>query len=244
MRKSLEAFTHFFVQEAYSRQLLNDIGFKNVTISGDTRFDRVSKIAKQNNSLDFMAVFKGNKTCLVAGSTWQEDEEILLDFINGSNEGLKFVIAPHNIKRNHIEMLQQVITKPTCLYSEFNHDNLINSDVLIMDSIGLLTKVYSYADFAYVGGGFATGLHNTLEPAVFGIPVIIGPQYQKFNEAIEMVQRKGVLIIKGKEDFRQTISRLLTQPDFKKRTGAINMRYVQNHTGATANILNFISTLL
>jgi 3-deoxy-D-manno-octulosonic-acid transferase len=244
MRKSLKAFSHFFVQEPNSYNLLNSIGFQNISISGDTRFDRVSEILEQNNTLDFMESFKGSNTCFVAGSTWPEDERILLDFINQSDGHLKFVIAPHNIKSGHIEALQSSITRKTSLYSEIDSKTVAKSEVLIINSIGLLTKIYSYADFAYVGGGFATGLHNTLEPAVFGIPVLIGPKYHQFNEAVEMVNRKGLLVVKNQEGFKATMQRLLYQPDFADQTGNNNSIYIQENVGATKTVIQHLETLL
>jgi len=244
MRKSLKAFSHFFVQEQNSKELLRSLDFQNCTISGDTRFDRVSEILQRNNTLDFMEMFKGGDKCFVAGSTWPEDEKILLDFVNQSGEDIKFVIAPHNIKSAHIEALQASISKKTSLYSEMNTETIADSKVLIVDTIGLLTKIYAYADFAYVGGGFATGLHNTLEAAVFGIPVIIGPEYQPFNEAVELVQKKGLLVIKNKVEFYEIMQRLLANPEFAAQTGVNNTAYIEENTGATATVIQFIQTLL
>ncbi|MGY0407702.1 MAG: 3-deoxy-D-manno-octulosonic acid transferase, partial [Polaribacter sp.] len=177
MRKSLEAFYHFFVQDANSKKLLNSIDFKNVTVAGDTRFDRVSTILEQDNSLDFITDFKNNQYTIVAGSTWKEDEELLVHYINNeASEDEKFIIAPHNIKQESILELQKSIHKKTILYSEkpFNGSSrdisLREYQVFIMDTIGILTKIYAVADVAYVGGGLKTGLHNILEPATFGIP--------------------------------------------------------------------------
>src|SRR5690606_17646294 len=155
----------------------NSKGYSNVSISGDTRSDRVSQILERDNTLEFMSNFKQDHYCLVAGSTWQEDEELLVPYINSSNKPMKYVLAPHNINEKHIENLVGSLIKKSILYSRIGDADLGDYEVLIVDTIGLLTRIYSYADVAYVGGGFATGLHNTLEPAVFGIPVIIGPQY-------------------------------------------------------------------
>ncbi len=244
MKKTLYSFSHFFVQEGNSKNLLGSIGFENVTVSGDTRFDRVSEILQQDNALEFMDRFKGTSKCFVAGSTWPEDEKILLDFINQSNEGIKFVIAPHNIKVGNIEDLKASMSKKTVVYSEITKDTLFDSEVLIVDTIGLLTKIYSYADFAYVGGGFATGLHNTLEPAVFGIPVIIGPKYENFNEAIELVNKSGILSVSSKEAFETTIKNLLADEALAQRTGQNNGDYIQQKTGATQSVLNHLKPLL
>ncbi|MGY8915193.1 MAG: 3-deoxy-D-manno-octulosonic acid transferase, partial [Flavobacteriales bacterium] len=182
MRKGLHTFSHIFVQDKNSQDLLRSIDINNSTVAGDTRLDRVSEILERDNTLDFMATFKQGALCMVAGSTWPEDEAILLESINTPNEHMKFVIAPHNIKEAHIQKLQGAITKKTILFSELDKKDTTDAEVLIIDTIGLLTKIYSYADIAYVGGGFATGLHNTLEPAVFGIPVLIGPEFKGFKE--------------------------------------------------------------
>jgi 3-deoxy-D-manno-octulosonic-acid transferase len=191
MRKTLHAFTHFFVQDENSVTLLKSIKLNNVTLSGDTRFDRVSEILEEDNNLSFMEHFQGNETCFVAGSTWPEDEEIIVKFINETQKHLKFVLAPHNIKTEHIQSLKKSISKKVVLYTEIGHNDIPSYEVLIINTIGLLTKIYSYADIAYVGGAFATGLHNTLEPAVFGIPIIIGPDYKGFNEAEKLVEKKA-----------------------------------------------------
>ena len=156
-------------------------------MSGDTRFDRVYEILERDNQLDFMENFKQSSFCIVGGSTWPEDERIIVPYINESSLNEKFIIAPHNIKSSHIQDLRNSITKKSILFSEHADQNIDDADVLILDTIGILTKIYSYADVAYVGGGFATGLHNTLEPAVFGIPVLIGPNYQGFIEAENLV---------------------------------------------------------
>ena len=244
MRKALGTFSHFFVQDERSIELLKGIGLLNVTISGDTRFDRVSEILERDNMLPFMEQFKGTTTCFVAGSTWPEDEEIMLPFINETHKSLKFVLAPHNIKPEHILSLKKSISKKTVCYSEIAQNDLSQFDVLIIDTIGLLTKIYSYADIAYVGGAFGTGLHNTLEPAVFGIPIIIGPDYQGFNEAKALVHLKGILPVDGKEAFRAVLNHLLEHRDQVAITGAINADFVRNNKGASIQIMDHIRRLL
>nr|WP_313795283.1 glycosyltransferase N-terminal domain-containing protein [uncultured Allomuricauda sp.] len=243
MRNSLKSFNHFFVQDQSSQKLLNSIGIKNVTISGDTRFDRVTEILGQENSLDFMNSFKGNDLCLVAGSTWPEDEEIIIDFINTSQKTIKYVIAPHTIKPAHIEKIEVGITKKTIRFSNKGND-LPNCEVIIIDTIGLLTKIYSYADIAYVGGAFATGLHNTLEPAVFGIPVVIGPNYTGFKEAEDLVNKKGIHPISNAQEFNDVMSLFLEDDSFKEKMGKINLEYIQGNVGSTQKILNYIKSVL
>lgn len=244
MRKALRAFTHIFVQDSGSKKLLESIFLKNVSISGDTRFDRVSEISERDNSLSFMHRFKGDKPCFVAGSTWPEDESILVEHINTSERAVKYVLAPHTIKSENIDILKKSISRRTVLHSEMEGRDLSTFDVLLIDTIGLLTKIYSYADMAYVGGGFATGLHNTLEPAVFGIPVIIGPNYYGFKEAEDLVAQKGILVVKEEKDFSMLVNRLLEDVKFRNKTGQINVIYVSRNKGASTLIMDFVRTLL
>ncbi|MGW9685205.1 3-deoxy-D-manno-octulosonic acid transferase [Flagellimonas sp. 2504JD1-5] len=244
MRKSLSAFEHFFVQNETSKELLKSIGHENVSISGDTRFDRVSKIMGQDNQLDFMEKFKNDGACFVAGSTWPEDEEILVDYINTVDLPVKFVIAPHNIKSAHIEKLKDSFNKKTICFSEVGSASLSEYDVLVVDTIGLLTKIYSYADVSYVGGAFATGLHNTLEPATFGIPIIIGPNYEGFKEAEDLVDKKGIQVVTNLREFKNLMHGLITDIDLRKKTGAINASYVNQNKGATSLIFDHIKTFL
>ena len=244
MRNSLKGFMHFFVQDKSSGDLLNSIGYRNVSISGDTRFDRVSQILERDNTLEFMSNFKQDQYCLVAGSTWPEDEGLLVPYINASNKFIKYVLAPHNIKEKHIENLVTSLTRKTILYSQIGNIDLSDYEVLIVDTIGLLTKIYSYADVAYVGGGFATGLHNTLEPAVFGIPVIIGPQYEGFKEAQDLVGLQGVLSISNTTSLEETLNHLWDDPKYASKTGEICKEYVSDRKGATNDIMSYLDKLL
>lgn len=244
MRQGLRTFEHIFVQDQHSQDLLQSIQIHKSTIAGDTRLDRVSEILERDNSLDFMSTFKQGIPCVVAGSTWPEDEGILLDYINTPALPLKFVIAPHNIKDSHIQKLKAAITKKTVLYSERDQTDLADAEVLIIDTVGLLTKIYSYADIAYVGGGFATGLHNTLEPAVFGIPVIIGPEFKGFKEAEDLVALKGILPVADSLGLQTTLDELLQKPGFRKTTGMINAQYIAQNKGASLKILDHIAALL
>ena len=244
MRKSLEAFNHFFVQDKESKDLLSGIRFTNSTISGDTRFDRVFDITSQEISLDFIENFKNNRTTLIAGSTWPKAEEFLINFINNeSNLDQKFIIAPHNINRNAIENLKKSITKQTLLFSEINKQDLSTFQVLIIDTIGLLSKVYFYADMVYVGGGFGLGIHNILEPATFGVPIIIGPNYQKFNEAKDLVNLKACVVVHTNKEFNATLSNFFEKNEERQRKGKIAKQYILDRLGATDIILKYIITL-
>lgn len=239
MKKSLVAFDHFFVQNNISKELLETIDFTNVSVSGDTRFDRVGKILEQDNSLPFIEAFKNNQYVVVAGSTWQDDEELLVDYINNSNDQ-KFIIAPHTMKAKAIQELKESIQKNVLLFSDKADEKLTDFDVLIIDTIGMLTKIYSYADAVYVGGGFKTGLHNVLEPAVFGVPIVIGPQFSKFKEAVDLVEKKGCITVRNQSTFSSTFNTLKSDMDFRIKTGNINSTYIKENIGATAQIMNYI----
>jgi len=245
MKRSLEAFHYFFVQDENSKTLLNSINFKSVIVAGDTRFDRVSKILEQDNSLDFINEFKGNKYTVVAGSTWQEGEELLVDYINNkASEDEKFIIAPHNIKKEAILELQKSINKKTVLFSAKADKNLSEHTVFIIDTIGILTKIYAAADVAYVGGGLKTGLHNILETATFEIPVVIGNKYEKFKEAVDLVKIGGCISIKNKEEFTESLINFKKDENLRRLTGVINKRYIQDNLGATKLIMNYLKNTL
>lgn len=244
MRNTLTSFYHLYVQNDASKHLLQSIGLENCTVTGDTRFDRVLRILEMDNRLGFMDAFCQNSKCFVAGSTWPEDEKLIVDYINSTTGELKFVIAPHTIKKEAILRLQQGINKPTITYTEHNEEALLSANVLILDTIGILTKVYSYAGIAYVGGGFATGLHNTLEPAVFGIPVVIGPNYSGFLEAEELVALGGMLPVNSKETFTKTLDGLALNSNLRQATGNINSHYIAQKKGATHKIMKGVSNVL
>ncbi|NAS10415.1 3-deoxy-D-manno-octulosonic acid transferase [Poritiphilus flavus] len=244
MRKALRKVSFIFVQDQQSQILLDHIGFSNTAVSGDTRFDRVSQILDRDNTLPMVEEFKGNSLCLVAGSTWPEDETLLLDLIDKTPEGMKFILAPHDIKADHIAKLRSRISGKTLVFSEREGKVATDYDVLLVDTIGLLTRIYSYADLAYVGGGFATGLHNTLEPAVFGIPVLIGPQYEGFKEAEDLVAQKGILVVKDKTTLSDTVNQLIQDADYYRTTGRINAEYITKNKGASVQIMGYLRTLL
>ena len=242
MRKKLTAFNHFFVQNKTSKALLNSANFTNVTVSGDTRFDRVYTILQQDNSLDFIKDFTNNTYTVIAGSTWKEDEELLVHYINEhASENEKFIIAPHTIHPEKIKELKASIAKKTVLYSEKNKLSLHDFQVFIVYTIGILTKIYSYADVAYVGGGLATGLHNILEPATFGVPVIFGGnKYQKFKEACDLLQKGGASIVTDKKDLSDTLTTLKNNKVLRLSMGETNIQYIKHNIGATHKILDYI----
>ena len=239
-RNALKTFQHFFVQYESSKTLLQKIGFANVTISGDTRYDRVSEILERDNNLPFVEEFKNDKVTVVFGSSWPKDEALFADFINTSAD-TKFIIAPHTIGADHIADIKNSLTKKVVLFSEKEGKNLAEYDVLIINTIGILTKIYSYADVAYVGGGFGTaGLHNILEPAAFGVPIIIGPNHQKFPEAVALVNMGGCLAVKDKTEMNDALSSLVHNDDYRWETGHVAGTFVSMNRGAVNIILKNI----
>ena len=244
-RNALKTFEFFFVQNESSKTLLQSIGFNNVKVSGDTRFDRVVSILERDNSLDFIEQFKDNKTTIVIGSSWPKDESLLVNYINQSSDDVKFIIAPHNIKQEQIQELKNAITKKIVLFSEnveTRHAlSLQEYSVFIIDTIGILTKIYSYADIAYVGGGFGNpGVHNILEPATFGVPVVIGPNYSHFAEATALVNIEGCISIQNQTQLNEAFDLLIHNEDERLEKGHICNTFVQMNKGATQTIMNHI----
>jgi 3-deoxy-D-manno-octulosonic-acid transferase len=245
-RNALKTFDYFFVQNETSKILLQSIGFNDVKVSGDTRFDRVVAILEKDNTLDFIEQFKNNQTTIVIGSSWPKDEELLVNFINQSTDNVKFIIAPHNIKDEQINSLYKQIKKTKFKYSNYEIETLRkprleNYQVFIIDTIGILTKIYSYADIAYVGGGFGNpGVHNILEPATFGIPIVIGPNYSHFAEAIALVGMEGCISIKNQSELNEAFDLLLQNEDERYEKGHICSTFVQMNKGATNSILKSV----
>jgi len=245
MKRSLLTFDHFYVQNKTSEELLKNIGLTNVTVSGDTRFDRVFEITEQNNKLEFIEKFADKKVTLIAGSTWPKDEELLVSYINCESEpNQKFVIAPHNINQNDIAKLKRSISKEVVLFSELNSKNLSNYQVLIIDTIGLLSKIYNYADIAYVGGGFGSGIHNILEPATFAVPIIIGPNYHKFKEAKDLVKLDACKVITNNAELSTTLKELFANYDQRKIRGKLSRNYILGNIGATKIIFDYLDKII
>ena len=242
LRNALFAFEHIFTQNEASKKLLESINYNHVTVSGDTRFDRVSSQLETDNTLDFIETFKQDKLCVVAGSTWPEDDMLLANFINSEAPGdLKFIIAPHNIKSNQIKNIQEKLNIESVLFSEKDSKTLENYQVLIIDTIGILSKIYSYADIAYVGGAVGTtGLHNTLEPAVFGIPIIIGNNHSKFPEAQEMIDGGGMFSISNQKEFDIVFKELIENTQKRLLAGNNNLKYIETNKGALTKILTYL----
>ncbi|AUC83351.1 3-deoxy-D-manno-octulosonic acid transferase [Lacinutrix sp. Bg11-31] len=241
-KEALFAFEHIFTQNETSKKLLEKIGYNNITVSGDTRFDRVSNQLKQDNTLGFVSEFKGDHLCVVIGSSWPDDEKLIVNYINTeANKHLKFIIAPHNIKTTQIEALKRSISKDCVLFSEKEGKKLNNYQVLILDTIGLLTKVYNYADIAYVGGAMGTtGLHNTLEAAVFGVPIIIGKNHIKFPEAQTMINNVGMASISNEKELTTALNLFVENKAQRTKYGENNFNYINKNKGAVVQILDFL----
>lgn len=244
MRKALRSFQHIFVQNIESMNLLKTINFENVTLAGDTRYDRVSDQLLQDNKLPFVEQFKNDKMCVVLGSSWPEDETLFIDFINATPAGMvKFIIAPHNIKKDQIDQFVNQLQKKTVRYSDMEDQELATYEVFVVDTIGFLSKIYSEADIAYVGGAMGqTGLHNILEPAVFGVPIIIGKNYRKFPEAFQMIANGGVISIKDGRELDSNLNELIRNQEKRERLGQLNASFILRNKGAVDNIMNYLGS--
>lgn len=244
-RKALTAFTYFFVQNQQSRELLSSIQLNNSEVVGDTRFDRVSQILENDNTLPFLEELTQGKTkqTLLVGSSWPQDEKIIVDYINQTADSeLKIVIAPHNIKPEQIKQLYESIQKPKQLHSNYiaGTTDLSQTQVYIIDAYSLLTKAYSYATIAYVGGGFGAGIHNILEAATFGVPILIGPNYKKFQEAKDLIQLGSCIVINNEDDFINNLSKLLTNDVYRCELNDISSSFILANKAATKKIFKHI----
>lgn len=240
-KQMLFLFTHIFVQDETSLQLLLNHEITHCTIGGDTRFDRVKEIADGSSEIEFVKDLIANKQTLVAGSTWDDDEKLLGEYASHRPD-LKFIIAPHEINAKHIASMKSLFPEAV-LYSNVLAKKQIPSDkqILIIDSVGLLSRLYKYATITYVGGGFTKdGIHNILEAAVFGKPVIFGSNYKKYREGIELIEKGGAFSISTANELKKIADDLLNNQEHLQSVRAISKKYVLDNTGATAKILQFI----
>ena len=256
-RQMLTCFTYYFVQNESSKTLLEDINIKNVSVSGDTRFDRVITIAESFDDIPCLKEFCGDNKVIVAGSTWEDDEAELIHYAK-INPGMKFIIAPHEIDKENLSDVKKEFTG-SIFYSEYvlkvkretlDVSNETSSHIssltftgncLIIDNIGMLSRLYKYADIAYVGGGFGyEGLHNILEAAVYGKPVLFGPGIDKNFEAQELIECGGGIIIKNALDLEKVLTHLYTNEDELQRRGVAAKNYVYSNAGATKKIMEYI----
>ncbi len=236
----LKKFDHLFVQNEHSLQLLKSIKIKNASVAGDTRFDRVAALSESVKPNTFVHNFKGNHRLMVIGSSWPEDMKHLIPFIN-SNSSIKFVIAPHEINSSEITKMEKEIAGKTIRYSNFNHAN-VDAQVLFIDNVGMLSSLYQYGEFAYIGGAFGKGLHNILEAATFGLPIFFGNKhYRKFQEAVDLVENGGAFTISDHSELKKRFSTLLELQNWKK-SSQVCKNYVISNTGATDAIINYCKT--
>lgn len=231
-RSILKYYSKIFVQNRHSTELLEKFGILNIEEAGDTRFDRVIAIAEQRRIMPDINQFKGSFPLMVIGSSWPDDLSVLVPIIESFPE-LKFIIAPHEIKEKDIKLLMRSLKRPTIRYSQLKTAKQDHIDILIVDSIGFLSSLYGYADFAYVGGAFGKGLHNILEAAVFGIPVFFGPHYTKFKEATDLIQAGGAFSVQTTEELRNRLRVLFDNHEARKSCGDINKHYVHSQQGAS-----------
>jgi 3-deoxy-D-manno-octulosonic-acid transferase len=237
--KQLKKCSYFFVQNESSEKLLKQYGISNVIVSGDTRFDRVSEIAQQPNPLDFITSFKTEKKLLVAGSTWHPDEKLLEALFTIISPTYKLVIAPHLVEKKHIDQIKKIFSSfSTVCYSEKDEKDISKDEVLIIDTIGILSKIYQYADISYIGGAFQTGLHNILEAAVFEKPLFFGPHYQKFNEAVELVKNGGAFPVKNAAEMAKQMIHFEENPASFYTVCEICKNYIAQNLGATNKIIS------
>lgn len=256
MTKYLKAIDHFFLQNEDSFKKLSHLGFNNASVSGDTRFDRASQLIERDNRLDFLDQFVDHKNCLVIGSSWPEDILVLQKWLRENYESgdCKVIIAPHEIEPIKIEALIQQLDDEPILWSSLKRNqktltlksvaHLQQSNILIIDTIGLLTKAYSYATIAYVGGAMGTsGLHNILEAATYGVPVIIGKNYEKFPEAGKLEDLGGLFSVSSPNEFMEIMDQLLTDDYLCDKTGMICGHWINSNTGATREVLNYLKQI-
>ena len=238
----LKCFTHFFVQNEVSRELLHSIGINQVTISGDTRFDRVLQIRDAAKELPLVEAFKDDHNVFVAGSSWPPDEDVFIRYFN-EHLNWKLVIAPHVIDEDHLQQIISKLNRKVVRYTQATESEAREADVLIIDCFGLLSSIYRYGEVAYVGGGFGVGIHNVLEAAVWGVPVIFGPNNQRFQEAQGLLASEGGFQIKDYDTFCQLMDRFDTDKAYLQTTGKKAGSFVAQHAGATATILKGIQNV-
>ncbi|CAI8295322.1 MAG: 3-deoxy-D-manno-octulosonic acid transferase [Bacteroidota bacterium] len=241
-RKLLKEFKHLFVQNEQSLRLLHQIGISQVSISGDTRYDRVGAT---KTPLPFMETFVGNRKCIVAGSTWPEDEAVLFDAIEQTPNDWCWLIAPHEINEEKIKVLMPKLPQGSLRYTQTNESERQDCQVLVLDTVGILSRCYAYGSIAYVGGGMGTsGLHNILEPASEGIPIVIGKNYQKFPEAKALIKLGGVISISAADDCKKQLTELMQNDALRTEKGKENAVFVRQNQGATQKTLSLLNQTL
>ena len=236
-RSILSSFNRIFVQNQSSLQLLQNIGQTNIEVTGDTRFDRVAQIAAEARELELIKSFGGENRVIVAGSTWAPDEELLTRYMNESEDkSLKIIFAPHEVSENSLSRIEEQLNISSIRYSNASGKNLSEYHALLIDGYGLLSSVYQYGIASYIGGGFGVGIHNILEAATWGMPVVFGPNYQKFKEACDLVNLNGAFPISDFPSLKQTFDRLFFDDNQLKHSSEVAKNYVNMNVGATDKI--------
>ncbi len=245
-KKILKFFNHIFVQNEESYLLLKQAGIAEVSISGDTRFDRVSNICSKPVHIKVAEKFKNGEKIFVLGSVWPLDMDILIPVINDVNIRLKYIIAPHNIIDQELKAMEEKINRPCIRFSKANVTTVEKYEVLLIDNIGMLSSLYQYGEFAYIGGAFNKGLHNTLEAATFGMPLFIGAESgnMKFNEVVELEKEGAAFPVKTSSEIQKLINMLLENESERQKIAYTASDYVIRHTGATQKVLNYVDTLI
>ena len=241
-RTVLKCFTHFFVQNNESKELLGKLGITEVDVVGDTRFDRVLQIKEASKHLPIVESFTKNaKKVFVAGSSWQPDEDIFLKYFNDKKDW-KLIIAPHVIGEDHLkQILNHVEGRKVVRYTQATIDNVADAEILIIDCFGLLSSIYNYGTVSYVGGGFGVGIHNVLEAAVWDIPVIFGPNNKHFQEAQGLMKANGGFEITDYDSFCEFMSKFENGDEFLKNSGKSAGRFVMSLSGASKKVISYIS---
>jgi 3-deoxy-D-manno-octulosonic-acid transferase len=240
----LKSFDHIFVQNDESKQLLQQIDYRNASVTGDTRFDRVKQIASSAASIPVIEKFKEGKLLFVAGSTWPKDLAVLIPFINSLDKELKVIIAPHEIHAEEIDGFIKEIERPCLKFSAAEVETVGKAEVLFIDNIGMLSSLYRYCQYAYIGGGFGKGIHNILEAVVNGVPVLFGPNYGRFKEAVDLVKLETAFAITSKEELEKKFDFLNSNDDVLRKITLLNKQYVEQNSGATENIIDYCKKLL
>jgi 3-deoxy-D-manno-octulosonic-acid transferase len=231
----------FFLQDQESAKMLMKAGITSFSVTGDTRFDRVEAISRKVQAFPLIEEFCGESDVILAGSTWPEDEEILFPMIYKSDASLKFIIAPHEIHASRISSIISRLKIPALKYSETIGANMQDFRILVVDSMGILAHLYRYAFVAFIGGGFGGGIHNILEAAAFGVPVMFGPNYQKFREAKELIIAGGAFTVSEANQVIQLVNHFLANPESYHKSAATCAKYVQENRGATEKIMEKIN---
>jgi 3-deoxy-D-manno-octulosonic-acid transferase len=239
-RRILTRFTWLFVQDQNSYELLDTIGLKNVTVAGDTRFDRVAEISLASKDIPVLGNFRGNEKLFIAGSSWMQDEEIITTYINRYPDKMKWVFVPHEIDAANIERLERLFNVKYVRFSGYDKE-ASDARVLIIDNIGILSSAYRYAHIAEIGGGFGKGIHNILEPACWGIPVLFGPNYKRFREAVELTELGGAWSFRKYEDFERIMEQLIADEALYRKAASATSKYVRENTGAARKIIQQIT---